>query len=547
MQENNKDNNTTAQNSGNNPEVPNRTTTGAVGEQQQSVEESVPNVQAASVPTAEPTLAEVSAPTEVQTAEAVVRSGQETRQPMVAELDAKSTPQLDLAELQKTTTELGEQPVAVAGKQNTCAVSTTAVGGSCGGGQKVNLMPIQQCFEQSQQQQRDDLYKRENKGRFSTLFKVGAIYFAIILLIIGVRIASNLGLFDGLGLIEQSITTSVLIQVVIMLAVSVGLFSLAKKQKIRQTLSDFSYKKISGKVVGFAVVLGIAVFFLNGYVSSLFTYLIELLGYETVPTTASVDVSEYTWVYFLISVVCSCLLPAICEETAHRGLLLTGIKRYGVGKAIIISGLLFGLIHLNIYQFFYATLIGWVLGALTVASNSIYPAMIVHFMNNFLSTCGEFASVNGLRLFDLSFLIEVVSTLFGSIIGNLFLFAFIIAMLFVGVHMFLMIYKEQRFEYVKKRIVQKNLYFFLSSDNLEINEHNTSDVMFQRFFGTPNIHLASVLYLAEQSKKPNSFWDNFDETYLEHHKKGITEYAFIIGAIVMGAVATIFTFIWGVF
>lgn len=397
-------------------------------------------------------------------------------------------------------------------------------------------------YKQIDEIERHNLYKSENVGKKSTLFKVGIIYFAIVALLIGVRIASNYGVFDSLGLIGKTTVTSVIIQIIIMFAIPVVFFTLAKKQKAKDTFKDFQYKKVSGKVIACAIALGFIVFFLNGYISSLFAYIIELLGYETVPTSDTGG--EYTWVYFLVSVVCSCLLPAICEETAHRGMLLTGLKRYGVGKAIIISGLLFGLIHLNINQFFYATIIGWLLGALTIMSNSIYPAMIVHFMNNFLSTCAEFSLANGLNYLNPNIVLNGILSLFGGIVGNLVLFLFVAGLVWLGIYLITKIYKEQKLPYVKKRIIKDNLHFFLSSDNLEINDKNLNDAYFKRFFGTENITNASLMYLMDKYKQ-KGFWDNLEDTYLPKDKNGLMNYIFIVGAIVLGAVTTLFTFIWG--
>ena len=77
-------------------------------------------------------------------------------------------------------------------------------------------------------------------------------------------------------------------------------------------------------------------------------------------------------------------------------MLLKGLSRLGMQKAIVISSLLFGLLHMNITQFFYATLIGFFLGYLATLTDNIYPAIIIHFMNNALSVFMSFSSANNL-------------------------------------------------------------------------------------------------------------------------------------------------------
>jgi sodium transport system permease protein len=82
-------------------------------------------------------------------------------------------------------------------------------------------------------------------------------------------------------------------------------------------------------------------------------------------------------------------IPAICEELAFRGFILTGLERgHRTRSAILLSALLFGFLHvlLSLFQqLFNATLLGVVLGLLAVRSRSILPGMLFHFINNGLA------------------------------------------------------------------------------------------------------------------------------------------------------------------
>ncbi len=217
-------------------------------------------------------------------------------------------------------------------------------------------------------------------------------YFIIVALFVGLRIISAFGLFDGMGTAANWVFT-LIVQVVVLFGGSVLLFSAFKKQKIKTTFEYYGCKKISGKVVWLAVLLGAVVFFLNIFVSSTFNSIIDFLGYEH--TTSSIP-SSYNFISLVANLMFSALLPGICEELVHRGMLLKSMKPLGMWKSILLSGLFFGLLHLNIEQFFYATIIGIFLGFLTTMTNSIYPAMIVHFMNNALSSYLTFSRVNNL-------------------------------------------------------------------------------------------------------------------------------------------------------
>ena len=79
--------------------------------------------------------------------------------------------------------------------------------------------------------------------------------------------------------------------------------------------------------------------------------------------------------------------PAICEEIAFRGFILSGLARGGRLKiAVIVSSLMFGIIHMIPQQAFNAALLGLILGLLAVHSRSLFPAIAFHLCNNAIAT-----------------------------------------------------------------------------------------------------------------------------------------------------------------
>jgi sodium transport system permease protein len=80
------------------------------------------------------------------------------------------------------------------------------------------------------------------------------------------------------------------------------------------------------------------------------------------------------------------LVPAVCEEVAFRGFILSGFQgEHRQRSAIVISAFLFGFMHvlLSLFQqLFNATLLGIVLGLLAVRSHSLLPGIVFHFLNN---------------------------------------------------------------------------------------------------------------------------------------------------------------------
>jgi hypothetical protein len=76
---------------------------------------------------------------------------------------------------------------------------------------------------------------------------------------------------------------------------------------------------------------------------------------------------------------------AIFEELLCRGILLSALKPYGNGFAIIVTAFLFGIMHGNFHQFFYTFILGLVLGYITVQTGSVLAAVILHALFNSIS------------------------------------------------------------------------------------------------------------------------------------------------------------------
>lgn len=79
--------------------------------------------------------------------------------------------------------------------------------------------------------------------------------------------------------------------------------------------------------------------------------------------------------------------PAICEEIAFRGFILSGFAKGGrLGIAVIASSLMFGIVHMIPQQAFNAAMLGLLLGLLAVHSRSLFPAIAFHLCNNAIAT-----------------------------------------------------------------------------------------------------------------------------------------------------------------
>lgn len=100
--------------------------------------------------------------------------------------------------------------------------------------------------------------------------------------------------------------------------------------------------------------------------------------------TASFEMPQniFMKIFYVITVS---IAPALVEEFALRGIVLGSLRRYGNMFAVVTSAFIFGLMHGNIPQFVFAFILGIGLGMCVIISDSLWPAIAAHFLNNFMS------------------------------------------------------------------------------------------------------------------------------------------------------------------
>ncbi len=353
-------------------------------------------------------------------------------------------------------------------------------------------------------------------------------YFLIVICFVLLRLLSSFGLLSFLGGAGDFVFTAV-VQIGLLFCGSIFLFSAFKKQRPKHTFSQFGVRKVSWKVIWLSVALGVVVFFLNTFVSATFNGLIELFGYEH---SSGTPITSYSFGSLVLNLIFTALLPGICEEIAHRGMLLRSLTPMGAWKAILLSSLLFGLLHLNIEQFFYATIIGIFLGVLTMMSNSIVPAMIVHFMNNALSTYLLFSRVNGLPFG------KVVAWVDGLLSSSIFI-GMILSVLLICALSYLLVF-------LTRKIFQNRF-----KDDIELVQRQFNrdlirqsyllDVEKAKLGG--DIELQKDALLLEKLKEFIA-----SEDILQEEKFKPSKYAKVLSWVTLGlgVIITIFTFVWGV-
>ena len=100
----------------------------------------------------------------------------------------------------------------------------------------------------------------------------------------------------------------------------------------------------------------------------------------------------------IILILSIAVVAPIYEEVIFRGILLKGMaNKMDPNLALVISALIFALVHMNIPQGINAFLLGLIIGAIYLSSNSIYLCIFAHFINNSvgITISGSFQLLSG--------------------------------------------------------------------------------------------------------------------------------------------------------
>lgn len=153
----------------------------------------------------------------------------------------------------------------------------------------------------------------------------------------------------------------------------------ARKVKIKE--ASGMNKKVSGNLVFYCFLLSIVCLLGFGNLTSVFLEFLELLGYSSVLSNLVIN----TFWQYLFYVLVSCITPAVCEELLFRGVIASGLKKFGFMVALIVSSIIFTLMHGNAEQTVHQFIIGLVVGYIFLKTGNLWLSILVHFFNNFIS------------------------------------------------------------------------------------------------------------------------------------------------------------------
>lgn len=136
--------------------------------------------------------------------------------------------------------------------------------------------------------------------------------------------------------------------------------------------------RLNFKNILISMAIGAATLFGLNSIISVFDALFQAMGH--IPKDMPLPLTNGWWL--ALNLVLLAVVPAIVEELLFRGIIYNGLKQYGKKTAIIVSAVLFALIHGNVDQTVYPILFGIILAYIVYKTDNIVYAMIAHFVNN---------------------------------------------------------------------------------------------------------------------------------------------------------------------
>ena len=144
----------------------------------------------------------------------------------------------------------------------------------------------------------------------------------------------------------------------------------------------FKLNKISNKILFPLVIFSIGIVVLSDSIDRIINVYIPIPKFYEEMLNILIWNDIWSFLIIIINVV---IVAPVIEEMIFRGLLLWGLeeKYKSIILPIILSSLIFTVIHSTPFLFIQIFLIGIILGYLSIKFNSILPGIILHSVNNF--------------------------------------------------------------------------------------------------------------------------------------------------------------------
>ena len=151
------------------------------------------------------------------------------------------------------------------------------------------------------------------------------------------------------------------------------------KEKAKVLIFD---KPKNAQTATLAVFAGFAACMASNFAGSVFTSFFSVLGIDFISGMEDNPLPK-DFPGMLMMLISTCILPALVEEFAFRGVLLQPLRKHGDRFAVLATSFIFSFMHGNMVQIPFSFICGIVLGYFCIKTKSIWTSVIIHFLNNF--------------------------------------------------------------------------------------------------------------------------------------------------------------------
>jgi len=155
-----------------------------------------------------------------------------------------------------------------------------------------------------------------------------------------------------------------------------------RRRKKRTGNSVYNFGLSSAKIIGLVAIGAIAI--QTGFISPI----VNQIPMPEFMKQIFLEFAKQKGIFSFIAIV---FAAPILEELIFRGIILDGLlRRYSPVKSILLSSALFGIIHLNPWQFIGAMTLGIFSGWVYYRTNKLILSIIIHFANNLFAISGMY-------------------------------------------------------------------------------------------------------------------------------------------------------------
>lgn len=153
---------------------------------------------------------------------------------------------------------------------------------------------------------------------------------------------------------------------------------------------SFSLEKPRDKTLAlWAIPTGLMLCFVGDRIASIISAVFSFFGVELTSTSTSLPNSGTAMVLYFVSAV---IVAPLVEEFAMRGVVMQPLRKYGEKFAIVMTAIVFALMHQNMVQGIFAFVAGVVFGYICILTGSVWCSVVIHCLNNLMSVLSMYAS-----------------------------------------------------------------------------------------------------------------------------------------------------------